>query len=286
MEKIIQSPEHVLKLSKSSFQQEYLLANKPVTTNGEMQNWKAMSIWTPKFFVDSFGDQQVQLYGNLFELMGIISFKEYINKYFGNKLNKGIIPYVRWYTKLKDCDFEWSDDFFHKIREYWLMPSFLPEDNYLLPFFNLNKIVNPVHDNFPAKAIFISAQGAKTSLHVDPWSSDAILCQIYGTKKVILYSPDQGKYLMNDGKCVDTDNPDIQAFPDFHKAVPTYVKILKPGEMIFLPNGWFHKVDTLSDSISLTWNFVHITTWKAFFKYIIKNTNNDKELEVIKYFLN
>lgn len=275
-------------ISIKEFEDSYLSANKPVIITDAMNNWEIFKKWSSDYFCEHFGDQETQLYDDLFNCIGIVQLREYIRRYFGNnnKDTHETIPYIRWYTRLKDRDFVWADSFFDKIKDDWQLPYFLPNSNYLLPFCPPSKNVSPVCDNFPAKGIFISAKGAKTSLHFDPWCSDAVLCQVYGKKNIVMYSPDQKKYLYKEDKCINIEEPDLREFPHFLKSSPTFIDVLNPGEIVFFPHGWLHHVYTSSDSISLTWNFVHMSTWKAFFEYLVASNQPSDELEVIKFFLN
>ena len=270
-------------LSLEEFKKEYLEANNPVIITDAMHDWDIMKCWTFSYINDYFGDEEVQLYDDLFNLIDIIALREYIIQYCNKPTSSEIIPYIRWYARMKDCDFVWADDIFAKIKTQWQLPYFLPNKNYLLPY-SSSRIISPVDHNFPAKGIFISAKGAKTKLHYDPWCSDAVLCQICGTKNIVLYSPEQKNYLYNGCEFVNIEQPDFQLFPDFSKITPTYVDTLVPGEIVFFPHNWFHQVKTMSDSISLTWNFVHITTWKDFFQFLTSNAPVH-DLEVINFFL-
>ena len=247
--------------------------------------------FTPDYLKKQYGDHEVQLYDNLFNLSNIITLREYIDTYFQEKYlskkldTKFTIPYVRWYSKLKDYEFIWSDNFFKQIKSYWTFPYFLPTENYLLPQIKEKKYCL-TKELFPGKAIFISAKNAKTRLHYDPWCSDAVLCQVYGIKKIVMYAPWKKEFLCKDNECVDIDKPDYSLFPQFRENNnPSFTDVLNPGEIIYFPNNWLHHVTTLTDSISLTWNFVHITTSKAFLNYLIHNPKAE-ELEVIKFFTN
>jgi hypothetical protein len=274
------------KITIEEFQQLYLLENKPVIITDGMESWDIKTMWTPDYFMNNYSDEEVQLYDDLFNLIDIITLSEYINQYFGQEnLNNKIVPYIRWYTRLKNYDFTWANHFFDKVKSHWRLPYFLPSKNYLLPYnFNIEEL-DPNKDMFPAKGLFISAKGARTKLHYDPWCSDAILCQIYGRKKVTMYKPSQRKFLCHGSEFVDIEKPDYDKFPNFNQAEPTFIDILNAEEIIFFPHNWLHHVNTIEDSISLTWNFVHISTWPAFFSYLISNPEI-QDLEVIKFFLN
>ena len=255
------------KLSKKEFIENYLKTNKPVIVTDSMDDWKASYLWTPEYFNQEFGKEKVQIYDDLFNLINITNLNNYLKKYFNRASmnNSEKVPYVRWYTKLKENNFAWSDHIFDKIKYHWTIPYFLPETNYLLPYCVFPNTIYPNIQAFPAKGLFISGKKAKTRLHFDPWCSDAILCQIYGTKKVFLFHPAKKQYLSHNNECIDLNNPDKEKFSNYLQVQPDYIDILRSGEIIFLPQEWLHQVNTVSDSISLTWNFVHHSTLVIFF---------------------
>jgi len=85
-----------------------------------------------------------------------------------------------------------------------------------------------------------------SSLHRDPM--DGFLYQIMGRKKMVMYAPNQAKYLYplkaynNYQPCwVEPMDPNYDRYPEFKKAKPVEV-ILNPGELLIQPAGWFHAV--------------------------------------------
>jgi len=113
--------------------------------------------------------------------------------------------------------------------------------------------------------------GTVSPLHTDPWHN--VLCQVVGRKYVRLYSPfeseklyprgvEEGGVDMGNTSQVDIaaieegDDEEVgEAFPLFHKA--NYVEgILKEGDCLYIPVGWWHYVRslTVSFSVSFWWN--------------------------------
>jgi hypothetical protein len=273
-------------LSKSAFVNDYLRPNQPVIVTDGMDTWRAKHAWTPEYFVNKFGDTDVQVFNDLFMLTRVKKLKDYIETTFGQEGMPRRKPgYVRWYTRLSAEDrVPWADQSFAELEADWSLPDFLPENDYLLPYCAPNDTISPVNSAFPARGIFISAKGARTRLHIDPWASNAVLFQVYGRKDFVLYAPDQREYLMHGEDMVDPANPDLDRFPDFPKTEPLYRDTLMPGEMVHIPRGWPHHFDTTTDSISLTWNFVHANSWLPFFDYLT-SPPPPAELETIRYFL-
>ncbi|HEY0797059.1 MAG TPA: cupin-like domain-containing protein, partial [Acidisarcina sp.] len=100
------------------------------------------------------------------------------------------------------------------------------------------------------------------------WASDALLCQIYGDKDFVMYDPSQAAYLSKDGKAIDIEKPDFEMFPDFPRARASMRDTLRPGEILFVPAGWHHHFKSATDSISLTWNFVHLARLAPYLAYL------------------
>ena len=282
--------ERKTNLSIAGFTNGYLAANRPVVVADAVTRWPAFGRWTPDFLATTFGDEKVLVYDDLFMLVGMRPLRAYLERYFG----EDEVPpgqgarrptYVRWYTRSKaDPRIPWADAAFERLRDDWELPYFAPDSNYILPFCPPDRTISPRDTPFPARALFISARGARTRLHADPWGSDAILCQLHGRKSFVMYPPDQASLLTAGGKVVDVANPDIEKFPDFAKARPAVEDELAPGEAVFIPAGWYHHFDTLENSISLTWNFVHMSRQPAFTRYLAGRPPQE-ELDTIQYFL-
>ena len=280
----------VARLTVETFICEYLQRNQPIIVTGAMGSWKALKLWTPSHLATRFGNEQVQVYGDLFRLTNIISLSEYLNKYFGRGGNardsRGVVPYVRWYSHLIGNEgVPWADDVFRQIKDDWRRPDFFPANSFVLPYCGPSGSIDPSRDWFPARGLFISAQGGRTRLHADPWCSDALLCQIYGEKEFVMYEPSQAPYLTAGQKSVDVEAPDLRMFPDFPRARVAVRDILRPGEVLLVPAGWYHHFKSISDSISLTWNFVHLCRLKEFLSYIASGpAENELKQLVYAYF--
>jgi ribosomal protein L16 Arg81 hydroxylase len=275
-------------ISQEKFVSEYLAKNVPVVVTDGIKNWPGRRLWTPELFMERFGDRKVQIYDDLFRLISRKTLRQYLEQYFGKKADQHsntLVPYVRWYTRFKDDHrIPWADDIFSEIKDEWSLPYCLPNSGYLMPFSGSSEKMFPNRSSFPARGLFISPRGGRTRLHCDPWCSDAILCQIYGRKRIIMYSPEQARYLVSNGHFADPDNVDHEKFPNFEDATSTYDDCLEKGEIILIPSRWLHHVITLEDSISLTWNFVHISTWETFAEYLMSSPAQN-EADTIRYFI-
>ena len=103
---------------------------------------------------------------------------------------------------------------------------------------------------------WIGPGGTVTGYHID-WA-DNIFAQIYGRKKIHLVSPDQSHCMYPTTKFdlgstlsgVDRENPDRDAHPLFAD-VTEISTLTNPGDLLFIPRGWWHHVQSLDVSISV-----------------------------------
>jgi hypothetical protein len=200
-------------------------------------------------------------------------FGDYVSEIMRTGYQGGDVPYMRWFVRQSDEQVVCADDAFAELAGDWDAPSWLPSTGYVFP--GVKGIADPVRDPFPAKGIFICGTGGRTRLHVDPWASDACLCQITGKKRFLMYPPSAEKFLSSAGAAVDLAHPDAERFPEWETVAPSINSILYPGDAIFVPAGWFHTAIALSNSVSITWNFVHEVNVERFHKYLVACVSPD-----------
>lgn len=271
-------------LSKEEFLVDYVATSTPAIIRGVDYNVRK---WSPIYWKAAMGKASVQIYDSLFDLQGISTLSAYLTEHFGKSgpIPENV-PYIRWYSKLKEIDYIWSDDTFQQISHFWKKPSFFPDNDFLVPYTPQNRNIDPAIDLFPYRGILLAARGARTRIHRDPFCSDAVVCQFYGTKEVSLYHPSRSNELSakkennSFGGFIDVRENDIRKLshePDFHA-------FLKPGEMVYIPRGWLHDVLVTDDSFSITWNFVHKLGSNEFMNYLEGNPEKDSEFDVLKFF--
>lgn len=273
---------HESQLGEHDFTENHLAGRQPVIVTGEIEKWPAASKWTWKYFARRFGDREVDVYDDWFVPTGAVRLGDFITHDITGLGADPARSYVRWFARHKPGDGPggcgWADDVFHAIESDWRRPEFVPAAGYVVPFAPATGAgVDPVTDPFPYRALFFSAAGARTSMHMDPWLSSALLCQFIGVKRVSLYSPDQHDEIY-DAVLAGTDRRELADRP------ATYTHLLKPGEILFIPDGWWHHVTTLTASLSLTWNFVPASAATRLLEYVRANPD-DPELEAVSYLL-
>jgi lysine-specific demethylase 8 len=106
-------------------------------------------------------------------------------------------------------------------------------------------------------AAWIGPAGTVTGYHID-WG-DNVFAQICGRKEIRLVAPKDSRYMypcnrFDQGTTsseVDVDRYNAERHPLFKKAKEHRI-VLQPGDMLFIPRGWWHYVRSLDKSISVS----------------------------------
>lgn len=105
--------------------------------------------------------------------------------------------------------------------------------------------------------LWLGPAGTVTPLHHDVMN--IIIVQVIGRKRITLIDPLHARYVYNDDgvfSMVDAASPDYSRFPLYAYADPITL-VLEPGDALFIPVGWWHHVESLDLSASLSFtNFV------------------------------
>ncbi|HLP35080.1 MAG TPA: cupin-like domain-containing protein [Amoebophilaceae bacterium] len=231
--------------SKTEFRDTYY-KRRPVIFKGLAQSWEA-SEWDLGFFEKAYGTNMVsiqikeELTGSLQGPVRTVcihqSLKEYIQAIQQNGIQAGY---------LNQCNL---------LQVYPVLQRSLH-----FPAFYSSKLLTITN-------LWIGPQGTKSKLHYD--SDHNLFAQLYGKKLVTLINPDQSEkcYPINrtwyDGYSnIDVLNPDLETYPLFNDVV-LFQTVLKPGDVLYIPQGWWHDIRSLTPSISV--NFWWIT-WSDFIK--------------------
>ena len=105
---------------------------------------------------------------------------------------------------------------------------------------------------------WLGPKGTVSPLHTDPHHN--MFAQVVGTKYVCLYGPEESGNLYPHGGIlgntsqVDLIHPDFKQFPRFANAQFTEC-LVYPGDLLFIPKGWYHHVQSLSASFSFSFWF-------------------------------
>lgn len=112
----------------------------------------------------------------------------------------------------------------------------------------------PYFRNHKDRKIWLGPAGTVTPLHCD--YDDNLLAQVWGSKKIMLFPPfcAENLYCWESnpvlfGSRFNPEAPDLLNFP-LARTVKGCQCVLKGGEMLYLPAGWFHHVRAMEFSLS------------------------------------
>ncbi|WP_050478030.1 cupin-like domain-containing protein [Herbaspirillum rhizosphaerae] len=101
---------------------------------------------------------------------------------------------------------------------------------------------------------WLGPAGTVTPLHCD--YDDNIFAQIWGSKRIFLAPPHHDAFLYPReanailfGSPFDPEAPDFERFPLARQAAMIEC-IMQPGELLYVPAGWYHQVRSLTFSLS------------------------------------
>jgi|SRR5688572_3294338 len=237
-------------LSVAEFESNYLRPGIPVVLPDAMKEWGAHRNWSPEYFRDTLGNKKVKINGE----------QMLLSKFMDQVLNSSA---------------EHPSSYLNEVNIHEHFPELLnditPSINYALPDRMRTRF-------FPKKwglrngviELLIGGKGSKfPTLHYDGFHMNTFITQIRGDKEFIFYSPDQTPFMYpekansNRSLVNDVHHPDLQKFPLFANAKPVKV-IVKEGETVFLPSGWWHTTRLISLSIAVSTNNVCRYHYKEF----------------------
>ena len=210
--------------------------NEPYIIKGFSKNWKAQKKWDFKYIgnLDSKAKVNVVVGDVITDNKDFtpMSLKEYMSKITNKNFNKYLTTYHLFYK----YPFLKKDINIDKIKKISIVRHFLA---------------------------WIGPKGSRTGLHMD-WGEN-VNYQIRGTKIFYLISPEYDKFMYISNKFerisrtsnVDLGNFNIKKFPLF-KNVKILKFRLKPTDAIYISEGWWYYVESLSPSINVSIHFFRL----------------------------
>ncbi len=217
------------------FYRHYYEANRPAKLTGIVDHWPALTRWSLDHFASVAGDAVVEAQ----------------------------------VERNRDPDYEMAKDDHRRLVHFgelldWLRKEEANNDIYLTAY---NSGTNaaalaPLWDDLAPIALlddnrsrdgffWLGPRGTLTPWHHD--LTNNLLVQVIGRKRVRLAPPWASAQMRNSCHCFsDWGNAALTAGPGDDDTPPTLETIIGPGEAIFLPVGWWHQVEALDLSASMS----------------------------------
>ncbi|WP_407313562.1 cupin-like domain-containing protein [Pseudomonas sp. nanlin1] len=223
-------------LSRKEFTVNHRLKGIPVVISQGLRDWPLFSMSR---------DSVQEIFSNL---QGITRHGAYVDKAFSTEREFRVSSISEFIANIDDMPRKSSDE----------LPAYM--GNNILPERLIEFIKFP---NFFDRSLYhtprfwLGPEGTLTPLHRD--DVDNIFAQVWGEKSVLLAAPHNREALgcwstsLNgglEGCDFKPTAPDYTAFPKAEQVLFIEVN-LKPGDILFLPEGWFHEIKSLTSSLSI-----------------------------------
>lgn len=226
--------ERVETISKEDFYTNYVKKQKPVVIEKMTKDWPAYSKWNLEYIKSLAGDKTVPLYDDR-----PVSYKDGFNQA---------------HAKMK-------------MSEYIDLLQSKPT-NYRIFLYNLMKEVPLLQNDFrwpkiglklikQLPMLFFGGENSKVFMHFDIDYSNILHFHFHGKKQCILFSQESTPYLYKiphsliSREDIDFENPDFEKFPALKKA-KGYICNLKHGEMLYMPEGYWHYMKYVTPGFSMS----------------------------------
>jgi hypothetical protein len=227
-------------LSYEEFAKEYLEPNKPVVVTDVIDKWPGIfEKWSKQNLVANYGELEFQI----------------------GRISTTMAKYIQYCEKTTEEQplYLFDNDFGEKapqlLKDYEV-PMYFKED-----YFSF--IEGKDRPSF--RWILVGPQKSGSTFHKDPNSTSAWNALISGAKKWVMFPPDvtpPGVIPSDDGMKVTTSVSVIEWFVNFYSEamkgeIKPYECVQRSGDLVFIPNGWWHLALNLEESIAVTQNVVN-----------------------------
>ncbi|KAI5069039.1 hypothetical protein GOP47_0015340 [Adiantum capillus-veneris] len=224
-------------LSVQEFIDSYEEQNRPVLITDALSDWPALRKWNKEYLVKSAGDSKLAVGPVEMTMKDYFLYSEAVCE------ERPLYLFDPHFTEKMPT-----------LSEDFEVPIYFRED--------LFSILGKDRPNY--RWLIVGPARSGSSFHIDPNSTSAWNAVVKGTKKWILFPPDvnpPGVHPSPDGVEVAAPVSIMEWFMNFYEQTKQWKRkpvecICQAGELMFVPNGWWHLVINLEESIAITQNYV------------------------------
>lgn len=224
--------------SAGEFFRDYWAAHRPVVLTDASARWPALRKWTPAFFRERFGDATIEITaGREADPFYDMNFRAHRRRM---RMDRFIDRVLAAGT---------SNDLYMVSNNHTMRrPRFRALLDDVRPPRDLFEPLTP-----GATSLWIGPAGTVTPLHHD--TTNILFAQIHGRKRVELVSPQETALLIDPVhgyySPVELDELAAARLPALRQVLVKQV-VLGPGDALYIPAGWWHRVTSLDVSISFS----------------------------------
>lgn len=250
---------------------------RPVVVTDAMRQWRAMERWEFAFFREAFGADFVSaplgLFSEFITITKLATYIDYLDSPDAGLPGFGI--HRRNGKRRRSVGANVAGVHYPLLWPAFRQHPELVRDIQPAPYFVSDwqlGLERTVIDSFERAcgreyySIYMGPPGGVSRLHADFWKTHAYLAQVRGSKKCYLFSPED-EPLLYDGEA-DPERPDFDRHQLFLQAT-AHECVIGPGEMLFIPGGWWHHVRSLDKTITVSHNFFNETNFSEHMRGVL-----------------
>jgi len=230
----LQEVPRIKTISKEMFIKHYFKPQKPVVIERCIEDWPAFSKWNLEYMKAVAGNKIVPLYDDR-----PVDYKDGFNQpHASMKMGDYVDLLKKEPTKFRI--FLWNI-----LKE---VPQL--QDDFKYPDFGLRLMKN-------LPMLFFGGRGSYTFMHYDIDLANIFHFHFEGEKQCILFDQKQNNHLYKvpysliTREDIDFANPDFKKWPALKNA-KGYVANLKHGEVLYMPEGWWHFMRYITPGFSMS----------------------------------
>ncbi|WP_053992663.1 cupin-like domain-containing protein [Mangrovimonas sp. TPBH4] len=221
-------------ITKEDFIANYFKPQKPVVIESLTEDWPAYSKWSLEYMKSVSGDRTVPLYDDR-----PVHHEDGFNQPHATMKMAEYIDLLR------------SEPTKYRIF-LWNILKEVPElqSDFSFPDFGI-KLMKKL------PMLFFGGENSHTFMHYDIDLANIFHFHFEGTKQIILFNQNQNKHLYKipysliTREDIDFSNPDFNQWPAL-KNVEGYTTQLKHGEVLYMPEGFWHYMKYLTPGFSMS----------------------------------
>jgi histone arginine demethylase JMJD6 len=168
-----------------------------------------------------------------------------------------------------------SAPYMHQIRLPDQLPELLPDIQPPIPYVVRDRMTSRLmprsfrHVDGNIELFISGPRTGFSTLHYDLYHQHAFIAHVFGEKHFRVFSPSDSPHVYvnpehpHTSQVPDAFNLDLGRFPLMSRATPIDF-VLRPGEVLFVPAGWWHVTRMHEVTISVAWNTLDRSNWPGF----------------------
>jgi hypothetical protein len=237
----VQDVPVVQSLDAWEFFNRYYYHNKPVKIESLAAEWPAVAKWSPEYLAENFGNVEIEV---------SIGREQDPSHELNREQHRATLPMTDYVARIRNGG-STNDYYLGARNEALKLPGLFP---LLRDLGGYEGVLDPSELKHHYKKLWFGPAGTVTQWHHD--RSNIFFVQIYGSKRIQMAPSWQLPRMRNE--IANLSAADCSYDTIMQTALPSDVSVhdvvARPGDAVFIPVGWWHRVTSLEASITVTFD--------------------------------